>query len=135
MTVTISRQAIETILADARNHAGREACGLLFGGRDRIEAASPAKNVAADPAATFEIDPQRLFAAIRAERAGGPVIAGHYHSHPAGDFRPSPRDAAAADPDGRLWLIVGQGGWSLWRAVARGAHLGRFDPVVAVQED
>lgn len=134
MTVTISRQLIETIVADAQNHPGQEVCGLLFGTKDRIAEAKAAENVAKSPADSFEIDPQQLFDAIRRERAGGPALIGHYHSHPTGDARPSRRDAEAAEPDGRLWLIVGGDGWTLWRAVAGGAHLGRFEPVDAAIE-
>src|SRR3546814_6701011 len=50
----------------------------------------------------------------------GPAIAGCYHSHPCGPAEPSARDAAAAAPDGALWLIVGEiedgRAARLWRA-------------------
>ena len=60
---------------------------------------------------------------------GGPRLIGHYHSHPAGLAEPSLRDAEAADDLGRLWLIVAVQDAALWRAVAGGSHLGRFDRV------
>lgn len=121
---------LDAIARAAEAEHPREACGLLFGHSDCITAMRPACNVAADPGRRFELDPVVLFAALRAERAGGPHIAGYWHSHPSGDAAPSVTDAAMAAPDGRLWLIVTPGGAAgVWRAVADGAVHGRFDPV------
>jgi proteasome lid subunit RPN8/RPN11 len=92
-----------------------EVCGLLFGSDDAIEDAVPARNVAGDPARTFEVDPAALIGAYRAQRQGGPRLIGHYHSHPNGSATPSLRDGAAAEP-GSLWLIIGGGVARLWRA-------------------
>lgn len=106
---------LEQIVALAAADA-REVCGLLLGTPDRIEAIIPAANVAADPTRHFELDPAALIAAHRAARSGGRAIIGHYHSHPSGVAAPSPTDAACATPDGSLWLIVGAGEATLWRA-------------------
>ncbi|WP_414903023.1 Mov34/MPN/PAD-1 family protein [Sphingomonas flavalba] len=119
MTVTISSAVLADIRARAAAEPDREVCGILTGA-DRISAHVPTANVAAEPHDSFEIDPVALFAAIRAERAGGPPIAGYYHSHPSGSAVPSARDRAAAAGDGRLWLIVGGGEARLWRAEADG---------------
>ncbi len=88
-------------------------CGLLFGDASRIADAERTVKVADDPGRTFEIEPAALFMAIRLERAGGPRLIGHYHSHPNGSAEPSPRDLAASEP-GRLWLIIGGGQARLW---------------------
>ncbi|PTQ07363.1 peptidase [Sphingomonas oleivorans] len=128
MAVRISSSLLGQIVDEARENPAREVCGLLFGRCDRIEAAASAANVAAHPADSFEIDPQALFAAIRAERGGGPRLIGHYHSHPNGSARPSARDAAAAEP-GRYWLIVGGEEALLWRAEADGAGGISFRPM------
>jgi proteasome lid subunit RPN8/RPN11 len=98
-----------------------EVCGLLLGEGDGVTRLLPCRNVAADPAA--------LIAAHRAARGGGARIIGHYHSHPSGVARPSPRDAADAAPDGSIWLIVAGAAVTAWRAVADGAVHGRFDPL------
>ena len=135
MSAQISRATLVGIAADAAAAPDREVCGLLFGDARRIDSAAPAGNVAADPARHFEIDPAALFAAIRAERGGGPRIAGHYHSHPSGSTEPSARDAAAACQPGRLWLIVAAGEAALWREVPGGAVQGAFEPVPLVVED
>lgn len=129
MVIAISSCVMELIHRAAIIAAPDEACGLLFGGGERIDRASVAANIAPDPRRHFEIDPAALFAALRAERAGGESIAGYWHSHPAGDTRPSVTDAAMAQGDGRLWLIVAGGAADLWRAVEHGKLHGRFDPV------
>ena len=126
MGVRISSELLARIVADAVGSPD-EICGLLFGAPDRIDAAEPCRNVAADPRRQFEIDPAQLLAAHRAARKGGPAIVGCYHSHPGGAAGPSARDAADAEPNGWLWLIVGVGEAQLFRAVASGAIYGRFD--------
>ena len=106
MQVTIVKGLFEQIVAMAAE-SPIEICGLLFGDTYRIDAVEPCRNVAPDPSRTFEIDPGALIAAHRAGRTGGPRIVGSYHSHPvSGMAWPSPRDAAAAEPDGSLWLIA-----------------------------
>lgn len=127
--VTISRAMLETVLADVRRDPARERCGLLLGSGDCVTGVVPAANVHADPARHFELDPATLLAAHRQARAGGPTLLGHYHSHPGGEAVPSQADAAAAEADGRLWLIVAGDAVGLWRSVAAGALHGRFDPV------
>ncbi|MEH3104823.1 MAG: M67 family metallopeptidase [Sphingomonas phyllosphaerae] len=106
-----------------------EICGLLLGKGDTIARLLPCRNVAADPATRFEIDPAALIAAHRAARRGGEQVIGHYHSHPSGTARPSPRDAADAAPDGSIWVIVAGEMVTAWRAVEKGAVHGRFDPL------
>jgi len=113
MTVRIQHLSLKNLLAAADAAADREICGLLFGTSERIDRVAVADNVADCPQDTFEIDPRALFAALRAERAGGDRLIGHYHSHPNGSAEPSPRDLAAAEP-GKLWLILGGGVARLW---------------------
>lgn len=113
MNVVIGRVTLGALLDRAAATPDREVCGLLFGAPDRIDRAEAAANVADRPQDTFEIDPRALFAALRAERAGGGRMIGHYHSHPNGSAEPSPRDLAAAEP-GRYWLIIGGGVARLW---------------------
>lgn len=120
MRVEISRSVIDAIVAAAAADRA-EICGLLFGSARAITGWRQAANVHPEPARRFEIDPAALFAAQRAERAGGARLVGYVHSHPGGRAEPSPTDLAAAAPDGRLWLIVGAGGdMALWRATAGG---------------
>ncbi|AQR72568.1 M67 family metallopeptidase [Sphingomonas sp. LM7] len=127
MGTHVSRSVLIGIRRISADLAPREACGLLFGGEDAITGWQAAENVAEDPERRFEIDPSALFAALRAERAGGPKIIGYWHSHPSGDATPSITDAAMAAADGKLWLIVAGETAGLWRAGEGGALHGRFD--------
>lgn len=126
----ISRQVLHRIAAETAESPCVEACGLLFGNDDRITAVQPCRNVAADPATRFEIDPAALLAAHRNARLGGPTVIGCYHSHPTGWAEPSPRDAADAAPDGSIWLIAAVDDVTAWRATPNGALHGRFDAIV-----
>ncbi len=129
MKAHVSRSVLIGIQRISADAAPREACGLLFGAPDRITDWQAVENVAEEPERRFEIEPGALFAALRAERAGGPKIVGYWHSHPSGDATPSVTDAAMAQPDGKLWLIVAQESEGLWRAEDRGPLHGRFTPV------
>lgn len=116
---------LDAIRQESAIVAPEEGCGLLFGSDSAVSGWQVARNVAATPMRHFEIDPAALFAALRAERAGGQTLAGCWHSHPSGDPTPSTTDAVMAQPDGKLWLILGDG-FRLWRAGASGLH-GRFE--------
>ncbi|MBV9842480.1 MAG: M67 family metallopeptidase [Sphingomonadaceae bacterium] len=132
MQCRISKALLQVVLGHAGADPDREVCGLLFGSAERIEDAVPAANVSAHPTDSFELDPQALFAAVRAERMGGRRSIGHYHSHPNGSASPSPRDAAASHGDGRVWLIIAENGVRAWRAVRGGAVEGAFEPLELV---
>jgi proteasome lid subunit RPN8/RPN11 len=127
MAIRVSRSVPIGIRRISADCAPREACGLLFGDGDAITGFQATENVAEEPERRFEIDPVALFAALRAERAGGPKIVGYWHSHPSGDATPSVTDAEMAAPDGKLWLIVAGEATTLWRAGQGGALHGRFD--------
>ncbi|MDR6849157.1 proteasome lid subunit RPN8/RPN11 [Sphingomonas sp. BE270] len=129
MTLEISSTLLARLLNEAANAPEQEVCGLLFGTAERLDAVRPCRNVAAEPDRAFEIDPAALIAAHRATRDGGPAIIGCYHSHPNGAATPSARDAAAAAPDGALWIIIADPQVACYRAVCDGAYVGRFDPV------
>ena len=111
----IAAAALDAILAHAAAAAPEEACGLLLGAGGRIAAAQPAANVAADKVRHFEIDPQALIDAHRAQRGGGAQLIGYYHSHPQGLPEPSATDRAMAAGDGKVWAIAAGGAVRFWR--------------------
>ena len=115
---------IETLIGEAARAAPNEACGLLIGNANRIDIASPARNVHPSPHTHFEIDPAALIAAHKAEREGGPGVAGYWHSHPTGRAEPSPTDRAMSAGDGRVWAIVARAEVRFWRDAADG-----FEPL------
>ena len=140
MTLIISTALLDDIRTFARNSAPHECCGLLLGDFEsvskcaRVMQLRPATNIAAQPLHRFEIDPAVLIAAHRAARDGGPAIIGHYHSHPSGLALPSAVDAAMAQRDGEVWIIVGgDGAITAWRAVMPGTSAALHDCFEAVE--
>ena len=117
MEWVVTSGVIATLVEESAAALPRVACGLLLGRAGRIESAVPARNIATDPLRAFEIDPAVLFAAHRAARAGGPLLAGYYHSHPTGVAAPSPCDRRQAPGDGRIWAIVADGRIGWWRDI------------------
>ncbi len=138
MIIAIASGVAQTLIAEAARAAPHEACGLLLGHAGRIETSVPAKNVSADPASAFEIDPATLLRTHREARGTGQSVVGHYHSHPNGRAEPSLRDAAHALENGQLWLIVAAGELHGWRVVADdpggSAVHGRFLPVTLASD-
>ena len=98
---------VDEIIAHARDEAPRECCGLLVGRADAVERSVRVRNIAADPARRFLVDPADHFAAIRAARSESLEVIGAYHSHPASPPVPSPTDLAEAHNGADfLYLIV-----------------------------
>jgi proteasome lid subunit RPN8/RPN11 len=120
--VRLPRAADAAIRAHAEAAWPEECCGLLSGAGLSVAAAHPCRNLAAEPAHAFEVDPQAwldLRAALA--RAGrGETIIGCYHAHPDGTASPSARDLAEAWEPGFLWLVVAVAGG---RARAMTAHV------------
>lgn len=118
MLLRISSKSIAAIRAHAAETPDVEVCGLLFGTVEAVERVQRCANVASTPATRFEIDPAALIAAHKAERAGGPKLIGHYHSHPNGVRAPSEADRAEAVDVGRFWLIIAGAEIGLWHVQA-----------------
>ncbi len=103
--VRVRRDVLEQMLSAARAAGPQECCGLL-GGRDGVvSAVFPAPNALASPTA-FEIAPEQLFRIFRVMRDAGLEHLGIYHSHPASENTPSPRDIERAFYPGAAYFIV-----------------------------
>jgi len=105
----VASELMGTMLQAARAAAPEECCGLLVGTLDpapRVLRLVPAANVHPEPRLFFEIDPKTHVDTLRALRQSGEVLIGHYHSHPAGPARPSPRDLAAVTDADLAWLVI-----------------------------
>ena len=113
--VEIFAGAIHAIQSATRCAHPYEACGLLLGGGGRIIAFVETRNVHPTPATHFEIDPQALIDAHRAERQGGLTLLGYFHSHPTGEAEPSATDRASAAGDGKIWAIAAGGDVQFWQ--------------------
>lgn len=112
MTKVKLREAqIDEIIAHAREADPNECCGLIGGTADgKARTIYRTRNVATDPAITYEAAPDELFAAQRAMRTHGEHLVAIYHSHPrAKDPQPSPTDVRLAYYPSAVYLIVGLG--------------------------
>ena len=115
MTLEVSSNVLEMLLAEAEAAHPRECCGLLLGKGLRITTMQPAANVHPAPETCFEIDPQALVDAHRTARRGGAQVFGYYHSHPNGLERPSATDEAMTTGQGLVWAIIAAGRVTFWR--------------------
>lgn len=129
MNLQISSSLQQNLHVLAAASPTAEICGLLVGTGNRVLRLVPARNVAADPARSFEIDPATLLATHREARGAGQQVIGHWHSHPNGRAEPSARDAARATDNGQYWLILAAGTLTAWRPVSGGPGPARFVPV------
>jgi proteasome lid subunit RPN8/RPN11 len=93
--IRIRAEVLAGMIEEARRESHLECCGLLAGGGGVISKIFPARNALASPNA-FDIAPEELFRFFREMRAGSLEHLGIYHSHPAGNNAPSPRDIARA---------------------------------------
>lgn len=111
--LVLSGTLYEQLIAEARAAFPNECCGLIEGTATpegwRATALHGSKNLAADPARAFLIDPKVHFDLLRRLRGTERAIIGCYHSHPGGLGQPSERDRAEAMDDGFVWLIAGEG--------------------------
>lgn len=134
MALHLSSSDWRQLLDWAESAGDLECCGILRGEGDRVSAVELARNVAADPARHFEIDPAKLISAGKDARSGGIPVLGFFHSHPNGAAAPSPTDVAKAAPDGHIWLIIAGGTITAWQPVVASARVTGFRPVELVVE-
>ena len=104
--IQITTNTLERLTLDARRHATHECCGLLAGRDSIITQALAATNVASHPSREYEIAPEELFRLMREIRAAGLDLLGIYHSHPASENKPSPRDIQRAYYPATAYFIL-----------------------------
>lgn len=93
--LTLSREQVREITEYVERHAPLEACGLLAGGKDRVEKVLFVQNQAQSPV-RFVMDPYEQLQAFERIDADGLDLLGIFHSHPAGPETASPTDIAEA---------------------------------------
>ena len=107
MLLWLTPPQIDALVAQARNGAPREVCGMLGGRKGQVTDIIPIDNIASAPERAYRLDDRALAQELtRLMRRGLEPVA-FYHSHPASDPRPSALDVAEwAYPDVTL-LIIG----------------------------
>lgn len=120
-------ESLERAATAAHPH---ECCGLLIGEGSvqlTVTEVAATDNVAENPADSFAIDPQAQFALLRATRATGRRVVGHYHSHPRGPAVPSVRDLAMAHDPEAVWIVIdSSASGANMRAFCHPTGMGRF---------
>lgn len=132
MNIKVTSQTLEEIRQATAAAHPREACGLLVGCCDQsgiaivptITRAVETRNTHPTPETHFEVEPQALIDAFRAERDGGPSLMGYFHSHPGGAAEPSATDQAMAPGDGRIWAVAAGSEVRFWKDAPGG-----FEPL------
>ncbi len=94
--IQIRSEIVRTMSEHASSDPGRECCGLLAGQGGVVTEALAARNVAGDPARSYEIAPEEIVRLMKKFRAQNLEFLGIYHSHPTGENEPSARDVEQA---------------------------------------
>ncbi len=103
--IQIRREILASLLDQARREPNLECSGLLAGRDGVITRAFPAPNALAS-ATAYEVAPEDLFRLMREIRAAGLELLGIYHSHPAGENKPSAQDIERAYyPDAAYFIL------------------------------
>ena len=100
MALTITEEAYNSLLNQARNDAPIESCGYLLGpDEETVTQNYQMTNIDHSPE-HFSFAPREQFEALNYARRNGLKIVGNWHSHPASPSRPSAEDIKLAhDPD------------------------------------
>jgi len=104
--IQIRGEILMALVDQARREPLRECCGLLAGRDGMITRAFAATNAADGAVKAYEIAPEELFRLMREIRAAGLELLGIYHSHPAGENRPSGRDIERAYYPAATYFIL-----------------------------
>lgn len=95
MQLKIKREQWNAMRAQVDAHAPLEACGLLAGKNDSVEAVLPVTNRAQSPV-RFRMDPAEQLRAFNWMEANELDLLGIFHSHPAGPATASRTDIEEA---------------------------------------
>ena len=111
MVVQLSRSHHQIIKDHSVFCFPEEACALLIGfeepdGHIFIEDVLLAPNVAEDKQRYFEVDPRVRINAEKKLRGDARKIVGVFHSHPAGEAKPSKTDESSVIEREFIWLIA-----------------------------
>lgn len=103
--LTIRRQHLAEILEHCRREAPLEACGILSGREGVVSRVYPMTNVEQSPY-RYLMAPEEQFRVMGEVWSRGEELVGIYHSHPASEAYPSPRDVDMAYYPECFYVIV-----------------------------
>ena len=107
MSLEISREIVDAILAQSRAEYPDEACGAILGpiGKNQPTRLKPMVNAAHSPT-FYEFDPKDLLALYREADDNDEEIVVIYHSHTETEAYPSRTDIAYAGEPGAHYVLV-----------------------------
>jgi [CysO sulfur-carrier protein]-S-L-cysteine hydrolase len=104
--VRIPRALLDQIVAQARDEAPNECCGIIAADDGMAVAVHPARNAAASPL-RYEMDGMEQYRIQTAIEDAGHALGAIYHSHTRTDPKPSQTDINLAFYPEALYVIVG----------------------------
>jgi proteasome lid subunit RPN8/RPN11 len=107
--VRIPRSLLDRIIAQAREEAPNECCGIIASENGRAVEVHPARNVAASPL-RYEMDGMEQYRIQTAIEDAGRDLGAIYHSHTRTPPYPSQTDINLAFYPDALYVIVGVAG-------------------------
>lgn len=131
--LNLTRSQWELLRTEAERHAPEEACGLLAGQGERVQAVIPVTN-ALHSQFRYRMEPgEQLRAFLEIERQKWELI-GIYHTHPLGPKGPSQTDIAEAFYPESVYVILsgGAGGWQCKGYFIRGEEISEV--AIEIQE-
>ena len=105
-TLALPRTLVNRILAQAQQQPDTETCGLLGARNGEVAHYYPVKNIAADPATRFEMDPQQQIDVMKTLRENDEQLLAVVHSHPHSPPEPSSTDMEEFGYPDAYYLIV-----------------------------
>ena len=108
-TLKMQSSHLQTMQHHVAEQAPLEACGLLAGKQDSVEAVLKVRNAAQSPV-RFRMDPQEQYNALMWIEDNELDLVGIYHSHPSGPETASATDIAEAAYEAVhiIWSRTGQ---------------------------
>ena len=105
LKLEIPNQIFQQMVAQARELAPIEACGILAGSDGKVEKLYKMTNT--DNSRThFMMEPKEQFATVKDIRSAGLEMLAIYHSHPETPARPSAEDIRLALTPNVIYVIV-----------------------------
>jgi proteasome lid subunit RPN8/RPN11 len=105
-TLALPRTLVNCILTQAQHQPETETCGLLGARNGEAVRYYPVKNIAADPATRFEMDPQQQIDVMKTLRNNDEQLLAIVHSHPHSPPVPSAADMEEYGYPDAYYLIV-----------------------------
>jgi [CysO sulfur-carrier protein]-S-L-cysteine hydrolase len=135
MSLILTTEQLEQLIAQARHDAPNETCGIITGKQGRALKIYALKNIDPDPRIRYNVDPLELLNALHETEDLGREHLAIYHSHPASPAYPSPTDIARAFYPEVVYVLISLMNPEL--AMMRGFHIvdGQVEEIVIEIED